>query len=665
MKLPEIGTGKIMRPAVLTAFGGLNHNLSAADGELWDMTNLSSREYPLLRPRVKRVNVRTLNDPQGLGEDGKKLFWADNGAFYYDGVSKGTVTTGETAKKKTFAVLQGKIYIFPDKKYYDPAADDAPQTAGNKLVNMEAGRVGWTAFSDGQLYGVPAKENTICVDADLSALGFKAGDAVKIQGEEATAPAGHEPYKYLPENDKTAVIRELVTGSGYDGHGDLVTCTWLRFDENTFVLDGEGRWTYAVADGDTLAAGDYYFTYDETDYTFTLSSSLAGPFSLVFFADNVSVIRKTVPNDQPTVIAVAAPGSSGTFLAFENSANPYAGAATITRVVPDLDFVCVSDNRLWGCKGDTIYASKPGDPLNFNVFDGLSTDSWTSETGTPGEFTACCCYQGYPLFFKEDAVFKVVGDRPDNFQWQPYERFGVKAGCAKSLAVAAETLFYLSPEGVCAYTGGRPALISEALGRETRWSGAAAGSDGLRYYVSMSDGSAWSLYAYDTRYGLWHREDASHALGFACLSQRLYMLTDEVLQSGGGAGTHYGALRCLNDPGLAEATPEYTVEWVAEFADFYRFYETTDTASQNKKGLLRFQLRCSLAAGSTLAVKVQYDSDGTWHDAGTLAGAKEKKSCNLPLILRRCDHFRLKISGSGDAVIYSLTAVKYAGSNLQ
>lgn len=659
MKLPEVSTGKIMQPAVITAFGGLNHNLSAGDGELWDMTNLSSREYPLLRPRGKRATVRTLGIPQGLGEDGKKLFWADSGAFYYDGAAKGAVSPAQ----KTFAVLQGKIYIFPDKKVYDPAADELGAQASDYFYSMEAEHPqDWTSFSDGQLYGVPAKANTICVDDDLTALGFKAGDAVKIQGAEVTVPG--RDYKYLPENDKTAVIRELVTGSGYDGGGDLVTCTWLRFDENTFVLDGEGRWTYSVADGDTLAAGDYYFTYDETDYTFALASSLEGPASLVFFADNVSMIRRTVPGAQPAVVASAVRGNSGTFLAFVNSPNPYAGAATITREVPDLDFVCVSDNRLWGCKGDAIYASKPGDPLNFNVFDGLSTDSWASETGTTGNFTACCCYQGYPLFFKEDAVFKVVGDRPDNFQWQPYERFGVLKGCERSLAVAAETLFYLSPEGVCAYTGGRPALISEALGRETRWSGAAAGSDGLRYYVSMRGEDAWSLFVYDTRYGLWHREDASHALGFAFLGQKLYMLTDEVGGEGESA-TAYGALRRLNAPWSSEGTPETSVAWSAEFADFFRFYETTDTASQNKKGLLRLQLRCSLDAGSSLAVKVMYDSDGVWRDAGSLAGAKVKSSFNLPLILRRCDHFRLKLAGVGDAVIYSLTTVKYAGSNLQ
>jgi hypothetical protein len=60
-----------------------------------------------------------------------------------------------------------------------------------------------------------------------------------------------------------------------------------------------------------------------------------------------------------------------------------------------------------------------------------------------------------------------------------------------------------------------------------------------------------------------------------------------------------------------------------------------------------------------------YDSDGVWHDAGTVAGAAVKKSYDLPLILRRCDHYRLKLTGTGESVIYSLTEVKYGASNLQ
>ena len=67
--------------------------------------------------------------------------------------------------------------------------------------------------------------------------------------------------------------------------------------------------------------------------------------------------------------------------------------------MPELDFLCENENRLWGCKGDTIYASKLGDPFNWNVFDGVSTDSYAVDVGSAGDFTGCFAYRGYPVFF--------------------------------------------------------------------------------------------------------------------------------------------------------------------------------------------------------------------------------------------------------------------------
>ena len=66
MKLPMMSDKAIMRPAVMTSFGGINHNLNAGDGELYDMRNLSSREFPLLTPRKKRGVVRSVARPNGL-----------------------------------------------------------------------------------------------------------------------------------------------------------------------------------------------------------------------------------------------------------------------------------------------------------------------------------------------------------------------------------------------------------------------------------------------------------------------------------------------------------------------------------------------------------------------------------------------------------------------
>ena len=603
MKLPEIATRSSLRPSVQTAFGGLNHNLSAGDGELYAMENMSGREFPLLTPRLRRGLLTTLTSPGGIGA-GDEAWWADGTGFYYGGVRKGTVTAGA----KTFAAMGRYVLIFPDKKYYD-AVDDV-------FGSMEEHWQGSAAFCSGTYAGGYAADNTIrAAGAEWS---FRPGDALTVSG-----CLRHE------ENNKTLILREV--------EGDE-----LRFDENALTLDR--RWVCHSEDG--TAAGTYHFAPEDRTLQFTLGAALGAGDSLIWDGSSLTAVI----GGSSSSVSVEE-GDGGTELTFlPESADCTEAEITVARLVPDLRFLCVNENRLWGCTEDMIYASKLGDPFNFHVFDGLSTDSWQSSTLDAGEFTACVSYLGYPIFFKEEAVYKVYGDKPSNFQWTPSARLGVKAGCHLSLAVAGETLFYLSRAGVCAYAGGVPALISDALGANTRWQSAAAGSDGVRYYVSMSDGEGWSLLVYDTRYRTWHREDGSHALGFAFWDGGLSMLCAD------------GRLWRLDG---SRGTAEGPVSWEAEFADFTRFFETTDSYSQNKKGLLRLQLRCALPAGSNLEALVMYDSDGVWHSAGTLEGAAVKHSENLPLILRRCDHFRLKLRGSGDAVVYSLTELRYPGSNLQ
>ena len=183
------------------------------------------------------------------------------------------------------------------------------------------------------------------------------------------------------------------------------------------------------------------------------------------------------------------------------------GEVTLTRTVPDLDYVCENENRVWGCKDNTIYCSKLGDPFNWNVFDGLATDAYAVDTGSAGNFTGCISYLGYPVFFKEDHIYKVYGTMPSNFQVMGTETLGVMEGCGKSLAAAGEVLFYLSRGGVMAYSGSVPQCISRTLG-DLAVGNAVAGADGLRYYLSAQGaGEGWSLLVYDTQTKLWHRED--------------------------------------------------------------------------------------------------------------------------------------------------------------
>ncbi len=320
-------------------------------------------------------------------------------------------------------------------------------------------------------------------------------------------------------------------------------------------------------------------------------------------------------------------------------------AITVSRRVPDMDFFFANENRLWGCKGDDIYASKLGDPFNWSVFDGISTDSYSVSVGSAGDFTAGFSYKGYPCFFKEESIYKVYGDKPSNFQVMGSASLGVERSSGSSPAIAGETLFYLSRTGVTAYSGGMPASVHDAFGTD-RYREAVGGTDGVKYYISMKDADGvYQLFVYDTSRNMWHREDATEVVGFAW-DKELYML------DAAGHVWLWGSARTVPE-GAEQEAPLHSM---AEFGDFV-------DSDPNVKGIGKIQIRIQLDAAAEVKILIQYDSDGVWQEVKTLK-ATVKRSFYLPVIPRRCDHMRLRLEGVGQWKLYSLVREAYSGSEL-
>lgn len=309
------------------------------------------------------------------------------------------------------------------------------------------------------------------------------------------------------------------------------------------------------------------------------------------------------------------------------------GTVTLKRTVPDMDFVCTNENRVWGCKDDSIFASKLGDPYNWNVFDGLSTDAFSVESGTAGAFTACVSYLGYPCFFKEDKIFKMYGTIPTNFQLMSSAVLGVMKGSHKSLAVAGETLYYLSKVGIMAYSGGMPRCISRVLGDDVRLSDAVGGSDGLNYYVSLKEDGKAALYCYSSENGTWHKEDALAVVQMAYHGGIMALIEGGCVLLGDPADIPEGAQR------------EGIVSSEAEFADY-------DGGSFDAKHVQRVRARIEAEAGAALTFLVKFDN-GAWEEVDR-CGAQEKGVFTLDCPIRRCDHFKLKIKATGEYRLYAL-----------
>ena len=638
-KLPELPYGDQITRSVQQAFGGYQHSRGSYDGNLYDMKNLSSDHYPLLGPRPPRAEVLSLEQCNGITAVEDVLCYAEGTSFYFGDRVVGSVANSQ----KTFAVLGKRLLIFPDKVYLNTSAAGVYSTTEALAAAVDVPRYGsvyavgsaapydlyfwdgsdWvflekefatmeptfqggvTFLVKGRLFEEDAAENCIYrKDMDWSNL-FRPGDAVTIRG-----CAKHR------ENNKTVVIREI--------DGDK-----LYFYEYAFALD-EGL--HYTADA-LMEAGSYGFVWEGENYTFQTDISLPQGTEIVY---KNGVLYYT--GEQGNTVVECTLGVGDTILKFQNKVfDTEETAVTVTREVPDMEYLCSGNNRLWGCAGDTIYGSKLGDPFNFSVFDGLSTDSYSVDSGSPGVFTACCFYLGYPHFFKEDLIYKLYGAKPSEFSPVASMTAGVAAGSSKSLAVAGETLFYLSPRGVMAYTGGVPTSLQSAFG-DLRFSQGVAGSTGRKYYLSVQDEKKGQhLFVYDTEYGLWHREDDTAALDFCTIRGLLHMAAK--------GGKLYGIR------GDGEDEEASSVAWEGEFGDFIQ-------NSPDKKTVVKIQLRVELFSGSFLDIAISYD-DGPFQPVAQKLRRSGMGSFYLPVIPRRCDHFRLKLSGAGRCFIHSL-AVEYS-----
>lgn len=316
-----------------------------------------------------------------------------------------------------------------------------------------------------------------------------------------------------------------------------------------------------------------------------------------------------------------------------------AGVVTIKREVPDMDFLCENENRLWGCKGDDIWCSNLGNPKVWQDYEGLASGSWSGSVGSAGDFTVAYSFLGYPIFFKEDAIHKVFGSKPSDFQYGDGPRMGVLRGCERSLAVAGETLFYRSRAGIVRYNGGFPYLIDGELG-DLSPVDCAAGSDGRRYYISGLDGDGNGVFlCYDTQTKLWMRQDDTRATAFAFASDGLYYLAgNEIWKVEAGEGTE----------------PEGEV---SSFAEFGAFYEGTIS----KKGVSAVLVRAEVPEGGSLAVKLSFDG-GAFSDVGLFPADGRIQMLRFPIIPPRCDYWKLRLEGTGSWKVYAIAREFYEGS---
>ncbi|MBQ3487686.1 MAG: hypothetical protein IJA71_05290 [Clostridia bacterium] len=324
------------------------------------------------------------------------------------------------------------------------------------------------------------------------------------------------------------------------------------------------------------------------------------------------------------------------------------GAVEIGRRVPLMDHITECGNRLWGCRYgpdregnfvNEVYASRLGDPRNWESYQGLSTDSYAVSFGEPGPFTGAASHLGFPVFFREDAIHKIYGSTPEAYRVQTTHCPGVQQGSHESIAQVGSLLVYKGREGVYAYDGSMPVDISRPLGPGKRWD-AAAGALGERYYISMAEEDGHSLYVWDSGRNIWHREDGLRCSHFCAQGGELYAIDQ-------------GSRNILGLLGTGEA--EKDVVWEGELAPF-------GLEEPERRHISRIVLGLSLEPGARLECLARYDGEDRWQTLAAVFGS-EAGSLRLPLRPRRCDRMALKLRGTGNAEIFSITKYYEKGSD--
>lgn len=319
-------------------------------------------------------------------------------------------------------------------------------------------------------------------------------------------------------------------------------------------------------------------------------------------------------------------------------------AVEVKRDCPDMDFICEFNNRLWGCsnKNHEVYASKLGDPLNWNAFEGLSTDSYALPIGSDGDFTGVIPYQGFVVFFKEDCIHTIFGTKPSNYQLDTNAARGVAKGCEKSLCRVDENVFYASRKDICIYQGAIPESISDKL--SVKWTEAAANQQDSKLYLSLKIGGKWSLYVYDMDVSsvsgqkLWYKEDDLW-MKYSCFAEGVLHLVDGENQ-----------LRTLYEEEEDSTLTWKLVSGVLQEADL------------NKKKIHALQFNLSLSPGALFEVFIRYDDSTEWRKVYSLVET-ERMTRTVPLKIGRCFHYQYMLRGIGNFQMFGMSRIVEAGSS--
>lgn len=648
-------------------FSRVSTNTSAVFTEMTDMKNLCGDDFPRLRtrkPRSKVVQEGIISNVLFVGSEKVCLYYDGDlmvGDAYYP------FYRFDSHAMHELTLYGNKVVIMPEKYVFDMNTHEftpidfsfTSQTVSETDLNVAAFNSGprnkrTLNFRDFSIEKVDLDDNG--VPRTVNYIYEKASGLESYEKQTQPTPEIHDEVEAWQQEYytkwSTIKIGETVEAQGETPSG-VYRCTDVMKTEET--IDGKH---YSTDKGllKFVRIENYYVKISRNDGTADnhFEGIKKGDFVKISgmshsVADLYLDTEKTNPwenTDWGNYLDVLNGNTFKVYYADNNciviKANidksvPYTGAMTIERLMPEINsgMMLEVNNRLWACSSanNEIYSCKQGDPTNWQAYgDGISTDSYAATVGCEGEFTGIARQNDSVIFFKENWIIKLFGNKPSNYALSTYNVLGVERGSEKSIVWINGVLFYLSHMGVCQYSpGSQPIVISKNVFGDKKYKNGVAGRHRNKYFLSaQNEEDEWELFVLDTDTGLWHKEDDTQMTRCVTYNNVLYWFDEE---------RAFTCADAQNNLMPSAAQEESSFDWVMETPNLY----DNDFGA---KFISKIQLALEAGEDTEATVFAQFKHEGEWHELKKLHFLEQRHSM-IGIPVRRAAFLRLRIEGEG------------------
>ena len=466
------------------------------------------------------------------------------------------------------------------------------------------------------------------------------GTKIKVNGiDAATVSEGQK--QLIPFGQQVLVLPDKLLVDTKNGTSRAI--------EHTFTAVGQVTYTMCLLDGTPVTLTDT-MTEEAEDGTCAVeagqvmmaSRGIWSPVAGVLVKIASTGIGSGFAEGDGVTIAGSAVIENGSYVLEAASENEITVSAvmaaesavtddtlTVSRAMPDLEFACEMDNRVWGVAGDTVYASRLGDATNWQVYEGLSTDSYAVALAAPGSFSGIIRQGSGLVIFRQDCFYKLSGNTPSTFRLRRCDLPGIPEGAEKSLTACMENLFFFTGESYVMYDGAEETEVSLPLGGE-KLTGPVAWTEGESVCLCGTVSGAVRLYRLRVPAMSWTEETTPAAV------------------SAGSGGFRMLADGSITKPGSG------SVAWELQTAPM-------GTRELRGERLSAVGVGLTLPQGSTARLSVRYDG-GEWQVLRDIENG-ESRTERFYVFPRESGNFSIRLSGTGDVTVHRLTVRTQKGGD--